>query len=131
MHHLDKIKSLSSNSYSISKKTDTQTNDAEEQDMRVSDWIFVVKSLIFRQVIVWLVFLVLVVVRFNILGSLEGLVFDEVSNPASWAESKLTRALTYALYHYYHFILLVFPCVLSADYSKDSIQLVHTFRDSR
>jgi hypothetical protein len=57
--------------------------------------------------------------------------FSAYDNPASFADSFVTRLLTYCYLYFYNFYMLIFPSVLCYDWQMDSIKLVDSVYDMR
>lgn len=74
--------------------------------------------------------LILLYLRLKIMGSTVP-VFQRVDNPASFAPSWLTRALTYNYIYSIHALLLILPHWLCFDWSMGCIPLIHTIYDPR
>lgn len=77
-----------------------------------------------------LVGLVLLYGRFTVMGSIPP-AFQRVDNPASFADSMLTRALSYNYIYSIHALLLVWPHWLCFDWSMGCIPLIQKVTDIR
>jgi len=92
--------------------------------------ISLLKSVAVRYSWMLLVGLILLYLRLKVMGSTTP-VFQRVDNPASFAPSWLTRALTYNYIYSIHALLLILPHWLCFDWSMGCIPLIHTIDDPR
>lgn len=117
--------------YDNSKKKQIKKNNlySEENNEKISNYL---KNFIWRNISLFLVFFILIYIRFTIMGSTSNLnQLFSVDNRISTLKDWHVRFMSYAFLHSYNVWLLLFPYWLSADYTYNCIPFVDQIFDIR